>query len=371
MKTDPSSFFRRQTIFLTGGTGGLGGCLLFKLALKVDAHKVFVLVRGSIQRAQAQLEATMPDEIAAIRATGKIHAANISLKASYRRAVDDNCLPTLWLAQFGSTFKNLAAFVYISTAYVNGFLPDGPAEERIYELGDAEQQLFDILTTRYPESLSQAQSTPPLFPSRYSFSKHLTERLLISRNPNLPLLIVHPTAPAISQPHPYYSRPGSCPMSTYIRQYLMAPDSGVVQVSPKYQSGSNIVDEIPVDLVANLILLHTMRGRIGIVHACSQSYVPRSLSQLHGTILAHISPHMPRDEFEYTSDCFMVEGDYARFWSIMGRDWHFSNGASEELANVRGVLSMDLEDHDAAEFMATRVRLIAKDVEACSIKNKL
>ncbi|KAJ7887253.1 male sterility protein-domain-containing protein [Mycena olivaceomarginata] len=300
-------------------------------------------------------------------------AANISLKASYRRAVDDNCLPTLWLAQFGSTFKNLAAFVYISTAYVNGFLPDGPVEERIYELGDAEQQLSDILTTRYPESLSQAQSTPPLFPSRYSFSKNLTERLLISRNPNLPLLIVRPAciAPAISQPHPYYIRPGSCPMSTYIRQYLMAPDSGVVQVSPKHQSGSNIVDEIPVDLVANLILLHTMRGRIGIVHACSQSYVPRSLSQLHGTILAHISPHMPRDEFEYTSDCSMVEGDYARFWGIMGRDWHFSNGASEELANVRGVLSMDLEDHDAAEFMATRARLIAKDVEARSIENKL
>ncbi|KAJ7842981.1 male sterility protein-domain-containing protein, partial [Mycena olivaceomarginata] len=292
--------FRRQTIFLTGGTGGLGGCLLFKLALKVDAHKVYVLVRGSIQRAQAQLEATMPDEIAAIRATGKIQfvvgdvtkpefgldrivlsemaenvtviihsAANISLKALYRRAVDDNCLPTLWLAQFGSTFKNLAAFVYISTAYINGFLPDGPAEERIYELGDAEQQLFDMLTTRYPESLSQAQSTPPLFPSRYSFSKtpHRaaasslgtpTYPCLSSAQP--PLLIVRPTAPAISQPHPYYSRPGSCPMSTYIRQYLMAPDSGVVQVSPKHQSGSNIVDEIPVDLVANLILLHTMRG---------------------------------------------------------------------------------------------------------------
>jgi thioester reductase-like protein len=120
-------------------------------------------------------------------------AANISLKASYKQTVDDNCLQTLWLAQFGSTFKNLATFVFPSTTYVNCFLPYDPMKERIYELSDAEQQFSEILTTGYPESLSQAQPNPPHFLWPYRFSTHLTERLVISRNLNLPLLIVRPT----------------------------------------------------------------------------------------------------------------------------------------------------------------------------------
>ena len=38
-----------QTIFLTGSTGILGGCLLYKLALQLPTSRIFVLVRGSIQ----------------------------------------------------------------------------------------------------------------------------------------------------------------------------------------------------------------------------------------------------------------------------------------------------------------------------------
>ena len=39
-----------QTMFLTGATGTLGGCLLYKLALQLPTSKIFVLVRGSVQR---------------------------------------------------------------------------------------------------------------------------------------------------------------------------------------------------------------------------------------------------------------------------------------------------------------------------------
>jgi hypothetical protein len=38
-----------QTMFLTGATGTLGGCLLYKLALQLPTSKIFVLVRGSAQ----------------------------------------------------------------------------------------------------------------------------------------------------------------------------------------------------------------------------------------------------------------------------------------------------------------------------------
>ncbi|KAF8142841.1 male sterility protein-domain-containing protein [Mycena galopus ATCC 62051] len=395
MQTDPSEFFRRQTIFLTGGTGILGGCLLFKLALHVDTHKVYVLVRGSVARARTLLAETMPDQIELMLATGRIQfvvgdvtvqdfgidsavlsemvdnvtviihaAANISLKASAKRAVADNCLPTLQLAQLAATFRNLPTFVYISTAYANVFLPDGVVHEKIYDLGDAEVQLSDILARGSTASL-------PNFPP-YTFSKHLTERLLISRNPALPLLIVRPTyiAPAISQPYPYYHRRSSCPLSTYIRAYMTAPDSGVFHVSPQHTSGSNILDEIPVDLVANLILLHIMRRTTGVVHACSQSYVPRSLAQLHDSIRPHLPPDMARNAFQYISDPHIPEGDYARFWHVLGRDWHFSNLASQALSEVKGPLAMVIDDHDAHEFMMRRAKLIAKEVSAHS-KSKL
>ncbi|KAJ6489006.1 male sterility protein-domain-containing protein [Mycena sanguinolenta] len=327
------------------------------------------LVVGDVTEQNFGLPAAIMSEMAD-NVTLIIHAAgNISLKASISKTVHNNCLPTLWLAQFGSTFKNLSAFVYISTAYVNSFLPDGVVEEKIYEVGDAEHQLAEILTTG-----SIPPSKLPDFAWPYAFGKHLTERLLTSRNPSIPLLIVRLSSigPAISQPYPYYTRQGSCPVSSYIRDYMTSPDSGVFRVSAKHAgSGSNIFDEIPVDLVSNLILLHIMRGTTGIVHACSQSYVPRSLSQFHDAIRAHIPAHVTLNEFCYTSDPLIPEGRYNRFVRIGGRDWHFSNRASQEFAQTKGPLSMVLEDHDSTEFIMTRAKLIAKDVVARECRNKL
>ncbi|KAJ7487823.1 male sterility protein-domain-containing protein [Mycena latifolia] len=383
------AFFQQQTVFLTGGTGGLGGCLLFKLALKVNTLKIYVLVRGSAAKAKARWAETMPAQLDPIVATKKVHfiigditmkdcgidpsvltemadqvtliihsAGSISLTDPLKKSITDNCIPALELAQLASTFKNLSRFVHISTAYANSFLPDGVIEEKVYELGDAETQLADILDTGF------SQNSVPDFPWPYSFAKHLTERLLLSRNPQLPLLIVRPTniGPAISQPYPYYGPPGSCPVSTYIRTYMEDPDSGVVHVSPGNVSGSNIVDEIPVDLVANLILLHVMHATTGIVHASSQSYVPRRLSQFHDNIRAHIPRRLPAVPFRYVSDKRIEQGRYAQFWVVMGRDWHFSNAVSKFLPDLTGPLSMSLEGHDAENFMDTRAKLIALDI---------
>ncbi|KAJ6571631.1 male sterility protein-domain-containing protein [Mycena capillaripes] len=211
MHNTPSAFFQRQTVFLTGGTGGLGGCLLFKLALIVDTRKIYVLVRGSAAQARKRWAETMPMQIDRILDTKKIQfvvgdvtkkdcgihlsligemaesvtlvihsAGSISLTDPLMKSIQDNCMPTLWLAQLASTFKNLSDFVHISTAYVNSFLPDGVVEEKIYDVGDAESQLAEILATG-----SLSQENFPDFPWPYSFAKHLTERLLRSRNPGM------------------------------------------------------------------------------------------------------------------------------------------------------------------------------------------
>ncbi|KAJ7152648.1 NAD-binding domain 4 protein [Mycena crocata] len=325
MRNTSPTFFQKQTVFITGGTGGLGGCLLYKLALEVDTHKIFVLVRGSAAKAKACWAETMPMHLGRILATKKIHfvvgditrrdcgidplilsemvaqvtlvihsAGSTNLTDPLEKSVHDNCMPVLALAELLVTFQNLSAFVHISAACVNAFLPDGVVEEKIYEVGDPESQLAEILDTGFI-----SQENLPDFPWPYSFAKYLAERLLLSRNPHLPILIVRPTniGPAISQPYPYYGPLGSCPVSTYIRAYMEAPDTGVVHVSPHNLSGSNILDEIPVDLVANLILLHAMHGSTGIVHASSHSYTPRRLAQYHHDIRVHILRPLPAVPF--------------------------------------------------------------------------
>ncbi|KAJ7089983.1 male sterility protein-domain-containing protein, partial [Mycena epipterygia] len=293
---DPASaFFRGQTVFLTGATGGLGGCLLYKLALELGAVKIYALVRGSPARARAQWDETMPAQIARILATGRVQlvvgdvtapalglatdvlaelaacvtvvihsAGNTSLASGGLGAsVRDNCLPALELAHLAAEFRHLVRFVHVSTAYVNSFLPDGCVEERIYDVGgDAEAQLCEILDTG---SLAP-DAMMPEFPWPYAFAKHLAERLLLARYPRLPTLIVHPTlvGPAVARPYPHYGPHGANPISTFLRAYLANPDSGTVRAPA---GGANVLDEVPVDVVANAILLHAMWGRARIVHA--------------------------------------------------------------------------------------------------------
>lgn len=68
---DYMSIFKNQTVFLTGGTGALGGCLLYKMVMKLPVKKIFVLVR-SIPKAKETWRATLPNHIEPMMVTGKI-----------------------------------------------------------------------------------------------------------------------------------------------------------------------------------------------------------------------------------------------------------------------------------------------------------
>jgi hypothetical protein len=41
--------------------------------------------------------------------------------------------------------------------------------------------------------------------------------------------------------------------------------------------GSNILNEVPVDLVANVLLQHVYSGTLGVVHASAVYYIPKTL----------------------------------------------------------------------------------------------
>jgi thioester reductase-like protein len=69
---NPTEWYRDQVVFLTGATGNLGGCLVYKLAVQLPTAKIFVLCRRSMRQAMEKWETTMPDQIEDILDTGKV-----------------------------------------------------------------------------------------------------------------------------------------------------------------------------------------------------------------------------------------------------------------------------------------------------------
>ena len=55
-------FYKEQVGFLTGATGGLGGCLLYKLCIVLDVQRLYVLIRRPESIALERWKYTMPQQ---------------------------------------------------------------------------------------------------------------------------------------------------------------------------------------------------------------------------------------------------------------------------------------------------------------------
>jgi hypothetical protein len=261
----------------------------------------------------------------------------------------------------------LRHFVQVSSAYANSFLPDGPVEEKIYYLSnhdDAEGELEEIFQTGTTRHLKR-------FPWAYAYSKQIMERLIMARFPDLPILLLRPTSigPAIAQPYEMYGPQGSCPISTLYAR-LMRPTGGKsIWYAPGH--GANILDEIPVDLVANILLQHVHSGTHGVVHASSSYYIPKTLKWM----LEQPFKHLPARRAArmatpiFTQDQRVVQCKEAEFYQICSRDWKFNAPSSRCVRSLNGRLMFGLNDHDIDRFTERRVRSIFRDTfgrEECS-----
>lgn len=381
-------FYSSKTVLLTGGTGGLGGCLLYKLLHTLPTRKVYALVRDSSATAIAKWRRTMSPEITdRMLATDRlvlvvgdmtkpqfgigdevfaelveevqivIHAAaNISFRAPLQKVVADNCISSLELARLATSFKKLESYVQVSSAYANTILPEGLVAEKIYELGDPEAELLEIQakgTTRYSEGFSWP----------YAYSKHLMERLLVKRYPYLPLMTVRPTSigPAIKEPFEFYGPDGSIPIDT-VYSRMMWPVGGldVYHAAQGSDSGSNILDEVPVDVVANLTLTHLILGTRGVVQLGSLCYSPRTFDKVVADVRRSLPPAwLPKiPTVVFTTDRTKRQGQLAQFYKIATTDWTFDNGKSRKLLGLEGPLSVRFEGHDVDDFTRGRIERI-------------
>ena len=120
-------------------------------------------------------------------------AASVDFNLRLDLALQINTLGTLRVVELAKNSKNLKAFVQISTAYVN-CNKDGWIQEKIYPLqNDPKQKLAELL--RIPAELIEKQTSSIIgkYPNTYTFTKNLTENLLIKEAEGLPLCILRPT----------------------------------------------------------------------------------------------------------------------------------------------------------------------------------
>ncbi|RDW58988.1 fatty acyl-CoA reductase [Aspergillus mulundensis] len=383
--------FEAHTVFLTGSTGSLGGCLLYKLALQLPTRKIFVLVRKSSETAVKKWKRSMPGQTQALLESKKIHfvigdirepdlgmdagslerlkdevtlvihtAAKISLDSDITEALENNCFPSLELARLASSFRRLKLFIQLSTSYANSFLPDGHIGERLYDYSDedCEEEIA---------SIQQAGDSPHTsrFSSSYTHSKHLMERLMLRRYPTLPLLFVRPTifARALRHPFPLYGIDGSHPMDKFAD--LLISDRGGKQTwhaTEGYESGVNILDEIPVDFVANACLLHAAAKTRGIVQIGSELYVQRTYDDFLHLLRDHVPPEVRGQlpEITFVQDRSIPQHWLAELVKVASRNWIFDCGRSYWLKQVGGPLSLAACEHDANHLNITRVEDISK-----------
>lgn len=381
-----AALFENQAVFLTGSTGSLGGCLLYKLALQLPTRRIFVLIRGSPQLATEKWRKLMPDQTDAILTTKKVHfvvgdikttgfgidaadlkqlqeqvtlvihaAAQISLDSDIREAIEDNCLPALELAGIASQFRRLKLFVQISTAYANSFMPDGYVGERLYAASDQdpEDELASILSSGSSPHIDR-------FSSRYAQAKHLMERLLRKQYPLLPLLLVRPTifGGAMRDPYPVYGPENSTPMTKFARFYLADQGTQVWHAAQGYKSGANILDEIPVDFVANACLLHAAAKTLGIVHVGSQLYVQLTFDDFLHIVDTNAPPEMRKElpTVVYTDDRNAPQSFLAELVKVGTRNWQFDCGRSYWLKQVGGPLNLHACKHEADSLNSARMR---------------
>ena len=388
--TEIYEFYKEQVVFLTGATGGLGGCLLHKLSIVLDVQRLYVLIRGSEGRALERWKQTMPQQFRHItdritvgnivlvpgdmtvecfgisaetlrrieeEVTIVIHAAaNISFRAPLLKVVLDNCLPALQLGALAMKMTRLQHFVQVSSAYANSFLPDGPVDEKLYYMSspdDAEGELKEILetgTTRYLQG----------FPWAYAYSKQLMERLMMARFPDLPILLLRPTSigPAIAQPYEMYGPRGSCPISTLYARMMQPVGGDSIWHAPT--NGGNVLDEIPVDLVANVLLRHVHSGTRGVVHASSSYYIPKTLKWILEQPFKHLPAHWTKRMAKpvFIQDQRVEESKEAKFYRIGSRAWEFRAPSLCRLETLDGPLGFGLGDHDIDLFVELRIKSI-------------
>ncbi|KAL3470319.1 male sterility protein-domain-containing protein [Aspergillus californicus] len=363
--------FEDEVILLTGATGAIGACLLFKLAVRLPTKKVYALCRGSIGDAIRKLESVMP-QIEDILDSGKVEfvtgdltrpglgsdsavrermrdqvttvintAANISLVETLENLIRDNCQTAMSLFHIASEFRHIRLFIHFSSVAATSFLPGGVIEERLYDSPGLTTDSADDLAG-LPSADASSMEPDDRYPWPHGQAKHLADRLLLRRSSSVPILIIRPVAvgPAIAEPFPFYGPDKSLPIHTMLKRFWFR--------------------RVPVDLIANNCLLHLADRTTGVVHCTAPLYVTRKVTDIM-SIVRKCATEAERAEVlpkRAPTGGFMWQNKYQvrSFQSLP--TFHFVCAKSEYQKSITGPLALIPVGHDSDMYLERRVRKI-------------
>lgn len=288
-ESEVQAFYAGKNIFITGGTGFVGLCLIEKILRCIpNVGKIYLLMRpkkGVEIAARLEefpknpvfeklLETNSADIFnKLIPVSGDIGQENLGLSPQDRQMLVDNInvvihsaatldfqenlRPTVKINLLGTRqvmelckdAKNLKVMVHVSSGYVNSFLTE--AHEKIYDPPEDAEKVISLINTLNDQELDELE--PKLLkdhPNTYTFTKHLAEHEVAKCANLFPCTIVRPTMIVAAWKEPI---PGWTCSKVGPQGFLMGAAKGVVRRLPL--SKDNIADYIPVDVVVNQLLV--------------------------------------------------------------------------------------------------------------------
>ncbi|XP_015602011.1 putative fatty acyl-CoA reductase CG8306 [Cephus cinctus] len=282
-----TDFYRDKTIFITGGTGFLGICLIEKLLRSCpDIKNIYLLMRPKRgkeieQRLEELTKNAVFEELKKVKGdepfkkviavAGDVGEENLGLSASDRLTlvekvqivfhsaatldfdadlkltVNINLLGTRRVVQLCQEMRDFKALVHVSSAYVNSTLTE--ADEKVYP---APANVNDVLkSVKELSDSALKEATPKILGQHvnpYTFTKHLAEHEIA--NSSLSAVIVRPSmiTAAWKEPVPGWTISKNGPQG-----FLMGASKGIVRRLPV--ATDLIYDYIPVDIVVNSLIV--------------------------------------------------------------------------------------------------------------------
>lgn len=308
-------FYKDKNIFITGGSGFVGVCLLEKILRTIPDHgDINLLMRPKKgKEIQERLEEikknsvfeTLLKDKSAEQVFSKVKviagdvgednlgispedwrqltenvnvifhsAATLDFGDTLDVTVNINLLGTRRVTKLAKECRNLTVLVHVSSAYVNSYRSE--AEEVIYPLAtDAEELIATVKKLSKEELQSQTPEILGDHPNTYTITKHMAEHEIQKCESLFPCSIVRPSmiVGAWKEPTAGWTISKNGPQG-----FLMGAAKGVIRRLPVAKE--LIYDYIPVDIVINNLLaagFHaglTKPSKVTVYHATSSTRHP-------------------------------------------------------------------------------------------------
>ncbi|XP_037036416.1 putative fatty acyl-CoA reductase CG5065 [Bradysia coprophila] len=323
-------FYASRSVFITGGTGFMGKILVEKLLRscpeieniyllmrpkrgqdvssrlndllnsniydtirreKLDDLKKVVPIRGDVTL--MQLGISESDQELLCRNVSVVYhlAATIKFDEKLELAAKINMLGTRSLLELCRRMTHLDALVHVSTAFCN--CDRSEIQEIVYPPPYDPADIINLVRW-LPEDILE-KMTPLLIgkrPNTYTFTKALTEQMILKEAGSLPVAIVRPSivVACYKEPTPGWLDCFSGP--TYL---LAAIGNGVLRTV--MLENDFLCDMVPVDFVSNMMITISWRTatakprRIIVYNCVNSNRQPITWSQFVNNSLTHIIRH--------------------------------------------------------------------------------